>query len=123
MVMNGYVTPNGDRGTRLSIYEGINPVTVGHGEAGTPRAQPADAERLAARLRRRVNGRNDETRSVSFGAYLTGRWLPAKHRTFGQHLRGTTATWNAHHSCTRARRASAPPAAPPRVSSHVAAGE
>jgi hypothetical protein len=43
--------------------------------AGTVRA---DAERLAARLARERNGRNDPTRSMTFGVFLTTRWLPGK---------------------------------------------
>ncbi len=50
---------------------------------GTPqlarrRHRRADAERLAAWLTSELEGVNDEVRSLSFGAYLTSRWLPAK---------------------------------------------
>jgi hypothetical protein len=61
------------------IYEGLDPVTgrerwTWH-PAGTDHAE---AEALAARLAAERDGRNDQIRSLSFGAYLTGRWLPAK---------------------------------------------
>ena len=46
--------------------------------AGTDRAE---AEALAARLAAERDGRNDEIRSLTFGAYLTGQWLPAKKLT------------------------------------------
>ena len=76
--MKGYVTSKGDRWYAV-IYEGLDPVTGKERRtwhpAGTNRR---DAERLAARLAREVNGRNDEGRSLTFGAYLTARWLPGK---------------------------------------------
>src|SRR5438105_1627884 len=76
--MKGYVARKGNRWYAV-IYEGIDPVT-GHERrswhpAGTERA---DAERLAERLAAERNGRDDETRSLSFGAYLKHRWLPGK---------------------------------------------
>jgi integrase len=61
------------------IYEGLDPVTGRERRtwhpAGTDRAE---AEALAARLAAERDGRNNEIRSLTFGAYLTGRWLPAK---------------------------------------------
>ncbi len=76
--MKGYVTKKGDRWYAV-IYEGLDPVTGKEQRswhpAGTSRE---DAERLAARLAKELNGRNDEGRSLSFGAYLTTRWLPGK---------------------------------------------
>lgn len=76
--MKGYVARKGDRWYAV-VYEGLDPVTGRERRswhaAGTGRA---DAERLAARLAAERNGRNDETRSLSFGAYLTRRWLPGK---------------------------------------------
>jgi integrase len=61
------------------IYEGLDPVTGRERRcwhpAGTDRAE---AEALAARLAAERDGRNDEVRSLSLGAYLTGQWLPAK---------------------------------------------
>jgi integrase len=76
--MKGYVTRKGDRWYAV-IYEGTDPVTGRERRswhaAGTERA---DAERLAGRLAAECNGRNDEARSLTFGAYLTRRWLPGK---------------------------------------------
>jgi hypothetical protein len=46
--------------------------------AGTDRVE---AEALAARLAVGRDGRNDEVRSLTFGAYLTSQWLPAKKLT------------------------------------------
>ncbi len=39
---------------------------------------PRRCRAARARLAAERNGRNDETRSLSFGAYLTRRWLPGK---------------------------------------------
>ncbi len=39
------------------------------------------AQTLAARLAAERDGRSDEIRSLTFGAYLTGQWLPAKKLT------------------------------------------
>jgi integrase len=76
--MKGYVTQKGTRWYAV-VYEGLDPVTGREQRrwhaAGTCRA---DAERLAARLAKERNGRNDEARSLTFGAYLTRRWLPGK---------------------------------------------
>ena len=76
--MKGYVARKGDRWYAV-IYEGLDPITGRERRswhpAGTDRA---DAERLAARLAREHNGRNDPGRSLSFGVYLTARWLPGK---------------------------------------------
>lgn len=61
------------------IYEGVDPATGKERRswhaAGTERA---DAERLSARLAGDREGVNDEVRSLTLGAYLTSRWLPAK---------------------------------------------
>jgi integrase len=76
--MKGYVARKGDRWYAV-IYEGIDPVADRERRswhpAGTDRS---DAQRIADRLAAECNGRNDATRSLSFGAYLTGRWLPGK---------------------------------------------
>ena len=76
--MKGYVARKGERWYAV-IYEGLDPVTGRERRswhpAGTIRA---DAERLATRLAREHQGRNDPTRSLTFGAYLTTRWLPGK---------------------------------------------
>lgn len=76
--MKGYVARKGNRWYAV-VYEGVDPITGRERRSwhagGTERA---DAERLAARLASERNGRNDSTRSLSFGAYLTSRWLPGK---------------------------------------------
>lgn len=76
--MKGHVARKGNRWYAV-IYDGTDPVTgkekrTWHA-AGTERA---DAERLAARLAADRNGRNDQARSLTFGAYLTRQWLPGK---------------------------------------------
>ncbi|MFV1969692.1 MAG: hypothetical protein ACC683_01680, partial [Acidimicrobiia bacterium] len=69
--MKGYVAKRGDRWYAV-MYEGLDPVTGKERRswhpAGTSRE---DAERLATRLAAKLNARNDEGRSLSFGAYLT----------------------------------------------------
>src|SRR4051794_30791590 len=76
--MKGYVTRKGNRWYAV-IYEGIDPVTGKERRswhaAGSERC---DAERLASRLARERDGRGDAVRSLTFGAYLTARWLPGK---------------------------------------------
>lgn len=76
--MKGYVAKKGNRWYAV-MYEGVDPVTGRERRswhaAGTERA---DAERLAARLASDRDGVNDEVRSLTFGAYLTRRWLPGK---------------------------------------------
>jgi integrase len=76
--MRGYVARKGDRWYAV-VYEGLDPVTGKERRrwhpAGTTREE---AEQLAARLAAELNGRNDKVRSLTFGAYLTGQWLPGK---------------------------------------------
>jgi len=43
--------------------------------AGTDRD---DAEQLAARLAAERNGRDDDVRTLTFGAYVMAQWLPGK---------------------------------------------
>jgi integrase len=76
--MKGHVARKGIRWYAVS-YDGTDPVTgrekrTWHA-AGTGRA---DAERLAARLAAERNGRSDQVRSLTFGAYLIRQWLPGK---------------------------------------------
>lgn len=76
--MKGHVARKRERYYAV-IYEGLDPVTSRERRswhaAGTDRSE---AEALAARLAAERDGRNDEVRSLTFGAYLTGQWLPAK---------------------------------------------
>ena len=76
--MQGHIARKRDRYYAV-IYEGLDPVTGKERRtwhpAGTDRAE---AEALVARLAAERDGRNDEVRSLTFGAYLTGHWLPAK---------------------------------------------
>src|SRR5690606_27775906 len=76
--MQGHVARKRDRYYAV-IYEGLDPVTGKERRtwhpAGTDRTE---AERLVARLAAERDGRNDEVRSLTLGAYLTGHWLPAK---------------------------------------------
>lgn len=73
------------------IYEGLDPVTGREirrwHPAGTTKEQ---AEKLARRLAREANGPDDGSRSLSFGAYLTHTWLPAKR------LELKTSTWDGY---------------------------
>ena len=77
--MKGYLAQRRGRFYAV-IYEGLDPVTGRERRswhpAGTDRAE---AERLVARLVSERNGRDDEVRALSFGAYLTTQLLPAKH--------------------------------------------
>jgi integrase len=77
-IMKGYVRQRGDRYYAV-IYEGRDPVTGKEHRtwhpAGTDRV---DAERLAIKLAATENSRVDAVRALTFGAYLTGQWLPGK---------------------------------------------
>ncbi|MCZ7528658.1 MAG: N-terminal phage integrase SAM-like domain-containing protein [Acidimicrobiia bacterium] len=76
--MNGYVAQRRGRFYAV-IYEGLDPITGKERRrwypAGTDRAA---AERLAAKLAAEETTRIDAVRSLTFGAYLTSQWLPAK---------------------------------------------
>jgi integrase len=88
--VKGYVANKGDRWYAV-IYESLDPVTGKElrkwHPAGTSRE---DAKRLATRLAQELNGRNDEGRSLSLGAYLTTRWLP------GKKLELARSTWDGY---------------------------
>ncbi len=85
--MKGYVARKGNRWYAV-IYDGLDPVTGRERRSWHPAGiERADAERLATRLAAAENGRNDEVRSLSFGAYLTTTWLPGKRLTLA------TSTW------------------------------
>ena len=76
--MNGYVAQRRGR-FYVVIYEGRDAVTGKERRtwhpAGTDRAE---AERLAKTLAAKENKRIGAVRSLTFGAYLTSQWLPAK---------------------------------------------
>lgn len=88
--MRGYVVRKGDRWYAV-VYEGLDPVTGKEKRrwypAGTDREK---AEQLAARLATELNGRNDDVRSLTLGAYLTERWLPGKKVNLAQ------STWDGY---------------------------
>jgi hypothetical protein len=66
--VKGYVAKKGDRWYAV-IYEGLDPVTGKERRSWHPAgASRKDAVRLAARLAKELNGRNDEGRSLTFGA-------------------------------------------------------
>jgi hypothetical protein len=76
--MNGYLAQRRDR-FYVVIYDGLDPVTGKEQRrwhpAGTERAK---AEPLAAKLAAEETRRVEAVRSLTFGAYLNGQWLPAK---------------------------------------------
>lgn len=76
--MSGYIARRRNR-YYVVIYDGTDPATGKEKRswhpAGTDRAE---AERLAKKLRADKSRRDDSVRSLSFGAYLTEQWLPAK---------------------------------------------
>jgi integrase len=76
--MKGYIARKGNRYYAV-VYEGLDPITGRERRSWHPVGEDrADAERLAARLANERTGRDDETRTLSFGAYLTNQWLPGK---------------------------------------------
>jgi len=76
--MKGYVARKGNRWYAV-IYEGTDPITGRERRSWHPAGcERDDAERLAARLVIERGGAGDEARSLSFGAFLTSRWLPGK---------------------------------------------
>jgi len=76
--MNGYIAQRRGR-FYVVIYEGRDPVTGKElrrwHPAGTDRAA---AKRLATKLAAEETRRIEAVRSLTFGAYLTSQWLPAK---------------------------------------------
>ncbi len=76
--MKGYVAQRRGR-YYAAIYEGRDPVTGKERHtwhpAGTDRAE---AERLTKKLAAAEAKRVGAVRSLTFGAYLTSQWLPAK---------------------------------------------
>ncbi len=79
--MQGHVARKRDRFYAV-IYEGLDPITGREKRSWHPAGTDRDeAEALARRLAAERDGRNDEVRALTFGAYLTGHWLPAKKLT------------------------------------------
>jgi len=76
--MSGYVAQRRGRFYAV-IYEGRDPVTGKEirrwHPAGTDRAE---AEKLTARLAGEAQKKVGPARGLTFGAYLTSQWLPAK---------------------------------------------
>jgi len=88
--MKGYTAKKGNQYYAV-IYEGLDPVTGKEKRAWHPAGPNKDeAERLAKRLAAESEGRDDKTRSLTFGAYLTGQWLPAKANTLAE------STWHGY---------------------------
>ncbi|MCZ7528666.1 MAG: site-specific integrase [Acidimicrobiia bacterium] len=77
-LMNGYLAQRRGR-FYVVIYEGRDPVTGKELRRWHPAgADRAEAERLAEKLAVEETRRVQAIRSLTFGAYLTGQWLPAK---------------------------------------------
>lgn len=78
--MKGYIAQRRGRFYEV-IYEGTDPATGKERRSWHPAGTDlAEAERLAAKLTSEKTRRNDGPRSLTFGAYLTDQWLPAKKR-------------------------------------------
>jgi len=76
--MKGYVAKKRNRYYAV-IYEGLDPVTGKEIRTWHPAGtNKTEATKLARRLAAEIEGRNDDTRSLTFGAYLTTQWLPGK---------------------------------------------
>ncbi len=76
--MKGYVARRRGRFYAV-IYEGLDPVTSRERRSWHPAGSDrAEAERLATELAAKETSRVDMSRSLTFGAYLTSQWLPAK---------------------------------------------
>ena len=85
-IMKGYVRRRGDRYYAV-IYEGRDPVTGRERRTWHPAGtDQAEAERLAAKLATVESEKIGAVRALTFGAYLTGQWLPGKKL----HLAATT---------------------------------
>jgi integrase len=62
-----------------AVYDGIDHATGRERRRWHPAGnEQGDVERLAARLASDLQGRNDQVRALTFGAYLATRWLPGK---------------------------------------------
>jgi len=88
--MKGYTAKKGNQYYAV-IYEGLDPIT-GKEKRTWHTAGPdkSVAEKLAKRLAAEVEGRDDKTRSLTLGAYLTNQWLPGKANTLAE------STWDGY---------------------------
>jgi len=88
--MKGYVAKKRNRYYAV-IYEGLDPITGKEQRRWHPAGtNKAAATKLAKRLAADVEGRDDDTRSLTFGAYLTTQWLPGKKITLAE------STWHGY---------------------------
>lgn len=88
--MKGYVARKGDNWYAV-IYEGLDPVTGKERRSWHPAGSSReDAELLAGSLAAELTGCNEEVRALTFGAYLTERWLP------GKRLALAASTWDGY---------------------------
>jgi integrase len=88
--MKGYIAKKGHQYYAV-IYEGLDPVTGKEQRRWHPAGpDKAAAEALASRLAAELEGRDDKTRSLTFGAYLTDQWLPGKANTLAE------STWHGY---------------------------
>ena len=89
--MKGYVAKKGNQYYAV-IYEGLDPVTGKEKRTWHPAGPDRSAaEKLAGKLAAEIDGRDDTTRSLTFGAYLTEQWLPGKANTLAE------STWHGYH--------------------------
>ena len=88
--MTGYIAKKGSQYYAV-IYEGLDPVTGKEKRRWHPAGPDKPvAEKLAQRLAAEAEGRDDKTRSLTFGAYLTNQWLPGKANTLAE------STWHGY---------------------------
>ena len=88
--MKGYVARKG-RQYYAVIYEGLDPVTGKERRRWHPAGpDKTAAETLAHKLAAETNSREGRSRSLTFGAYLSEQWLPAKANTLA------ASTWQGY---------------------------
>ena len=111
--MQGQVARKRDRYYAV-IYEGLDPVTGKERRSWHPAGTDhTEAEALVARLAAERDGRNDEVRSLTFGAYLTSPLAPGQaSRAEGEHPPQLRPQDPATHPAD-ARSQAAPPTPPP----------
>lgn len=99
MSMHGYVARKRDRYYAV-IYEGLDPVTGRERRRWHPAGcDRLEAERLAERLAGESKGRNDEIRSLTFGAYSLGDGCQARSsRCRPARTAATSTRWTATSS-------------------------